>query len=152
MGRKATPHELKILNGNPGKRPMNPSPPKPVGKIGKPPRFLDERGVYWWNEFLKEWALNGLDVSTYAPLLGTLANTMALYEKAAEDLKEHGAYNTHPRTGIRAKHPALTDMIHMATVIKQLCSEAGVTPSSAAKIVTPAGQEASDPLSRLGIA
>ncbi len=39
-GRKPTPSHLKLLAGNPGRRPMNPNEPKPMVKIPPCPRRL----------------------------------------------------------------------------------------------------------------
>jgi P27 family predicted phage terminase small subunit len=48
MGRKAKPNHLKILDGNPGRTPIN-SEPVPCFDMPQPPSFLDAYAVEEWN-------------------------------------------------------------------------------------------------------
>lgn len=49
-GRRPKPTALKILEGNPGKRPLPKDEPKPVGVVKKP-TFLKGKAAKIWKEF-----------------------------------------------------------------------------------------------------
>ena len=47
-GRKPTPTRLKILAGNPGKRPLNSREPQPAQKMPRCPKHLDKAARAEW--------------------------------------------------------------------------------------------------------
>jgi len=47
-GRKPKPTYLKIVAGNPGRRPLNKSEPRPVGTLETPPDWLTEDQKAGW--------------------------------------------------------------------------------------------------------
>lgn len=48
-GRKPTATHLKVVTGNPGKRPLNKSEPKAAGELGSPPAgWTAEQKALWW--------------------------------------------------------------------------------------------------------
>lgn len=51
MGRKPKPLHLKVIAGNPGKRPLpEPGPTPPAGKIERP-TYLQGRAIELWDEY-----------------------------------------------------------------------------------------------------
>ncbi|SPO68124.1 protein of unknown function [Pseudomonas sp. JV241A] len=47
-GRRPTPTELKLVRGNPGKRPINKNEPKPAKRIPSAPGHLSSEGQVAW--------------------------------------------------------------------------------------------------------
>lgn len=68
-GRKPTPTHLKILRGNPGKRPLPKNEIQPGGDVVMP-RFLKGRAAKVWGEYAPELirlkVLTSIDVHTFA--------------------------------------------------------------------------------------
>ena len=52
-GRPATPTRLKLLKGNPGRRPINPREPQPTVGIPSCPRWLDPKAKTLWRHLTK---------------------------------------------------------------------------------------------------
>src|SRR5262249_37411259 len=49
QGRRPKPTHLKLLQGNPGKRPYNANEPKPAPQVPSPPEHLTEVALKEWN-------------------------------------------------------------------------------------------------------
>src|ERR1035438_9842741 len=90
MGRPPTPTALKILNGNPGKRPLNKDEPRL--KVAKPrcPEHLDEVAQREWKRVVR--ILMQMRVLTEADqvMLGIFCQTYSTLIDAQEKLKETG--------------------------------------------------------------
>ncbi len=52
-GRKPTPTALKLLKGNPGKRPLPENEPNPQGEVKKPV-FVKHRATRIWKQYAPE--------------------------------------------------------------------------------------------------
>jgi phage terminase small subunit len=63
-GRPPKPTRLKILNGNPGKRPLNAAEPQPARGVPSCPAWLDDYAKEKWAELAE--LLHGLGVLTLA--------------------------------------------------------------------------------------
>lgn len=74
-GRKPVPTQLKIIRGNPGRRPLNTEEPQPKKEMPACPEFLDEQEKAKWNELCKEL----YDMGTLTKIDGDL---LAMYCKA----------------------------------------------------------------------
>ncbi len=48
-GRKPVPTYLKVIRGNPGKRPLNENEPVPDGALADPPEWMSESQKAGWN-------------------------------------------------------------------------------------------------------
>lgn len=53
-GRKPKPTALKLLTGNPGKRPLHPNEPKPAVGLKRCPKHLKGAAREFWNEWAPE--------------------------------------------------------------------------------------------------
>ena len=90
-GRKPKPTRLKVLTGNPGKRPLNPDEPMPEPAIPDCPPELSPAGQREWSRLVAELAplriLTGLDRAALAAYCGAYA----LWAEATEALQKYGA-------------------------------------------------------------
>ena len=53
-GRKPTPTAIKLLEGNPGKRPLNANEPKPEKKAPSCPKWLEPEAKTEWRRLAKQ--------------------------------------------------------------------------------------------------
>ena len=60
MSGKPTPTALKLLKGNPGKRPLNKLEPRPRLRVPRVPSHLDDAGEVEWYRVVKELKVLGL--------------------------------------------------------------------------------------------
>lgn len=65
-GRKPIPTEIKILEGNPSKRPLNTHEPKPLKKAPPCPKWLEAEAKKEWRRLAK--ALEAMGVLTEADM------------------------------------------------------------------------------------
>lgn len=150
-GRKPTPTHLKLVQGNPGKRALNPYEPKVAPARPEPPDHLGESARQEWErveqEMYRTGILTRLDRATLAAYCQaferwrTAETTLA--EMAARDALTHGLMIRtsngnpiqNPLVGIANK--AMADMVRYA-------AELGITPSARSRIHAEA-QDHQDP-------
>ena len=82
MGRPRKPTVLKILEGNPGRRPLNKSEPQYEAKVAKPDD-LTGMASFWWDRVVPELVRLGLAQSVDLPSLVLLANDYAGWDRAS---------------------------------------------------------------------
>jgi P27 family predicted phage terminase small subunit len=138
-GRKPIPTELKILNGNPGKRPLNDREPRPRSSIPSCPKHLDAEAKVEWRRITKELRavglLTGMDraaLAAYCQSWSRWAKMEALVQRVGEAIldKETGRFYTNPY--LTALNQALRQMLSFA-------SEFGLTPASRTRLSMAAG-------------
>lgn len=150
MGRKAKPQAIKLIEGNRGKRTMNRKAPQFAGTIGAPPSILSKRARELWFEIAAEWESVGIAQRAFRGLLMLTAQTWADYEEHIEKLREDANYPP-GEDGLPRRHPAIKDRQSCINLLRVLFTEAGLTPSSASKIIAPKEAE-DDELAKIGIA
>ena len=82
MGRPRKPTVLKILEGNPGRRPLNKSEPQYEAKVAKPDD-LSGMASEWWDRVVPELVRLGLAQSVDQPSLVILAKDYASWDRAS---------------------------------------------------------------------
>jgi P27 family predicted phage terminase small subunit len=92
-GPKPTPTNLRLLRGNPGKRPINANEPRPERPPAPPdpPDFLDDHARREWGRVAPElWAL-GLLTRVDVAHLAAYCYSYSQWKTAAETLRQIGA-------------------------------------------------------------
>jgi phage terminase small subunit len=79
-GRKPTPTHLKLVRGNPGRRPLNPSEPIPVGSAAKP-KFLKGRAAALWDQYAPELMRLGVLTVVDSHMFAAWCSLAAEFEK-----------------------------------------------------------------------
>lgn len=135
-GRNPKPPELKIVTGNPGKRPV-PKAPRAVGALKEPPATLTDRQREIWDYAI---AHAPLDVvrKTDASVLMVWCVAVDRHEDAATKLSARGSIVRTPRTGVPMQSPYFSIMKQSAELILQCASQLGFTPVARAKLALPA--------------
>jgi len=149
-GRKPKPNALKILEGNPGKR--------PIGEelIKAPPDDFDCPS--WLNRYAKEeWArlapalraqgvLTMLDVNAFA----AYCEAYARWRDAEEHIEKYGATFETP-SGYIQQTPYVAIANKAIKDMQSFCNEFGLTPASRARILAASDSKSSqeDPMEQL---
>lgn len=139
-GRKPVPTKLKVLRGNPGKRPLNASEPKArvLKEVPQPPDFMDEVAkAEWWRMGQELVDMGMLTSSDRAALIGyciSYARVAAIELELSTGREElvlvadKGGEYINPMVNIQSM--ALKQM-------KAYLTEFGMTPSSRTRIKVP---------------
>jgi P27 family predicted phage terminase small subunit len=139
-GRKPLPTDLKVLRGNPGKRPINASEPKPIKKIPRPASWLSKEAKKVWRRTAPILFRLGVLSEADTDALTNLCCAIAEYENAVQELQKN------PRifesaTGYQFPSPWYSIANQAHKQIKALLAEFGMTPSSRSRLKISPEQE-----------
>lgn len=140
-GGKPIPSYLKIVRGNPGRRPLNESEPKPVGNLDVPPDWLTAAQKEGWRYVIQ-----------HAPvgLLKRLDSALLVIWVVAEDLHRQAAESLAKSRSLLARgsmrqivvSPYIAIMNGQALIMLKTASELGFSPVSRTRIHLPASTAA----------
>ncbi len=135
-GRRPKPTRMKVLTGNPGKRPMNKHEPKPEPIVPDCPAELGPVARREWdrlaNELGKLKILTALDRAALAAYCGAYA----LWAEATEAIQKYGTMVKSP-SGYPIQSPYVSIANRQAEIMMRIASEFGFTPASRSRISTP---------------
>lgn len=138
-GRRPKPTAIKVLEGNPGKRPLNENEPQyREANVRVPYGRLPEESRRLWKTLAEPLAELGVLKETDLPAFEMLCLHYAvaragLAEMLADGLGEGIAVSTEGMGGIK-KHPAASVFRDNSIAFKSYLAEFGLTPSSRVKI------------------
>ena len=141
-GRKPIPTRLKVLNGNPGQRPLNEGEPKPALGIPSAPPHLDGEALAEWDRVTAE--LHAIDLLTVAdrPSLACYCVAWARWVQAETELAVEGPVLTAEGTGNSYQNPWLAVANRAMEQVRQFSALFGLDPSSRCRLdVRPQGKE-----------
>jgi len=145
-GRKQTPTALKVVRGNPGKRPLPKNEPKPARSTPKAPSYLSNEAKAHWGRVVKQLAAVGLMTDLDVDALAAYCEVFTRWVDANEKIRRHGAV-VKSRNGF----PTISPFVHVAdkafVQMRALLTEFGMTPSSRT-CVTVAKREEDSPWAR----
>lgn len=147
VGRKPKPTALRILEGNPGKRPLPTGEPKPRLGVGECPDWLSDVAKGKWAELVPELERIGLLTLVDNDALATYCETYAEWRRSVEYLREHGTVYESAR-GIIAR-PEVGISQRARQLMRQYAQEFGLTPSGRVRLATPARQQEADDLDEM---
>jgi len=127
------PTALVLLEGNPGKRPINHAEPQPRLKTPRCPDYLDEEAKNEWKRLVR--ILRHMKLLTEADYisLGNLCQAYSTMIKAQMKLSESGLlFKT--GSGYVQQSPLLGVVNTCMETITRLCREFGLTPSSRSRM------------------
>ena len=125
------PTQLKVLRGNPGKRPINRAEPKPSAPRGLPsaPRGLDKVGRRAWRRVGAELHQLGLLTAIDLDAFEMYCRAVSRYF-AAEVLIEQKGMVIKTRTGYSQPNPAIGIQNRALGTIHRLSLQFGLTPAA----------------------
>lgn len=143
-GRKPTPTNLKVLRGNPGKRPLNKDEPKPPPIAPKCPSHLDKEAKKEWRRIAPELEKLGLLTRIDMAALAAYCQAYGRWIEAESMIRKHGMLVKTPN-GFPVMSPFLTIVNKALDQMKSYLVEFGLSPSSRSRINLPGGEKEVDP-------
>jgi P27 family predicted phage terminase small subunit len=138
MGRTPSPTQLKVLSGNPGKRPIPTNEPKPVAASPDPPAHLQGEALAEWRLLAPELARLGLLTVADRPFLSIFCEAWSAYRVAAAIVAEQGPLVKSAREdGAYVKNPACQVMRDQADVMLRYGSRFGLSPADRVRLAVP---------------
>jgi len=144
QGRKPLPTYLRLLAGNPGKRPLNVNEPKPRASIPRCPVHLNAEAKAEWRRMARR--LHGLGVLTEVDgtAFALYCQAYGRWVQAEQKLSEFGTVIKGPN-GMPVQSPYLSIANRAMDQMRSLLSEFGMTPSSRSRITAwPQSREESE--------
>ena len=152
-GRKPKPTALKILEGNPGKRPLNPHEPiPPKGDLRCPTWLMPEAKKEWKRLASSLEAMGVLTMADLTPFAG-YCQAYARWREAEEFITQQGSIFKTP-SGYVQQIPQVSIAQQNLKIMQSFCSEFGLTPATRARIIAAGGGSSDnglsdDPMERL---
>lgn len=153
-GRPRKPTEIKVLEGNRGKRPLPANEPKPAPVTFeiKPPTWMNKDGKKMWKRLAP--TLQNLRLLTEADLesFSMLCQSWGDYVELVKEIKKNGKYCIYVNKGggeNEIEKPAVKLMHRAHERYKALCSEFGLTPASRTRIEVKPLDKEYDPMEAL---
>ena len=147
-GRKPKPTILKVLDGNPGKRPLNDQEPCPSHGIPDQPDWLDAEAQAEWVRVTAELSDMGLLTLADRAALTAYCTAWSRWVEAEAMVKKFGTIVKSPEKGFPMKSPYLSIADQALETMRKLMVEFGLTPSSRSRIRVPPGGDEVDELDR----
>ena len=132
-GRRPKPTRLKLLTGNPGKRPMNQNEPRPEVNIPECPIELSDVARMEWDRLAGELGKLKLLTSLDRAALGAYCGAYALWAEATEAIQKYGTMVKSP-SGYPIQSPYVSIANRQAELMMRIASEFGFTPASRSRI------------------
>ncbi len=134
MGNRPKPTILKLIQGNPGKRPLNESEPEPPKGIPEMPAYLEAFpiAVSEWEREVK--ILDDMGIMTIADsgILATRCYMAAQIQAISKEIKKKG--RTIKTMMGRKTNPLVTQLTKYITEYRQIGNLLGLDPSGRSKI------------------
>lgn len=147
-GRKPKPTAIKIIEGNPGKRPLNKYEPKPEKKAPRCPSWLEDDAKKEWRRMAKQMehlgTLTEIDMAAFAGY----CEAYARWKEAEEFITRHGAIVKTP-SGYWQQVPQVSIAQTYLKIMNKFCEQFGLTPSSRSRIITDSNEKEDDKMELL---
>lgn len=146
-GRRPTPTALKVLRGNPGRRPINKAEPKPAGPVGDAPDDLEPEARAFWDRVVRELPAG---VLTAADREGLRIAAMRFGEflHCAAAVREQGRVLVirDDKGNVKGvySNPYVSQASAAAREVRAWLVEFGLTPAARSKVSVPEGTGAGD--------
>ena len=142
MSRPPTPTNLRILRGNPSKRPIKPEPqPVAAAEVPPSPEFLTGYAVEEWNRVALELHRLGLLTLVDTPALAVYCYSYGKWCRATEIQAELAESDPVGRgltvttdKGVTVQHPIVAAIRGFARDMAKFAGEFGMSPASRARI------------------
>ena len=132
-GRKPDPTSLKLLKGNPGKRPLNLHEPRPRVRLPQAPSHLGPEAKKEWRRLGRLLVSMGVMTEADAGALALLCTSWARWIEAEEQLRRYGIVIKSP-SGYPIQSPYLSIARQAMAEVRSLLSEFGLTPASRSRV------------------
>ena len=138
-GRPPKPSKLKLLEGNPGRRPINEREPQPTGPLTKPD-FISGDAAREWDRAVAAMP-PGLYTAADAPVIAVYCVAWVLFRNALAQVAKEGM-TAIGSTGQKVAHPGLAIAAKQSEIILKASDRLGMSPVARARLTVgdaPAG-------------
>jgi P27 family predicted phage terminase small subunit len=143
-GRRPKPTHLKLLQGNPGRRPLNAAEPKPPVELPPPPDYLNDTAKQEWNHLGPQLVKLGLLTSIDRSAFAAYCTVYARWVEAEVALRQTGPVVRSP-SGYPMLNPYYTVANQCLSQMRAYLTEFGMSPSSRSRTSVGESQR-NDPL------
>ena len=147
-GRKPKPTALKMLEGNPGGRPLNTKVPKPEKKAPRCPSWLEDEAKKEWKRMAKVLEQMGLLTEMDMAAFAGYCQAYARWKEAEEFLTQHGSMVRTPNGYLQQVPQVSIAQTNMKIMLK-FCEQFGLTPSARSRIVGGENSDEEDEMEKL---
>lgn len=147
-GRKPKPTALKMLEGNPGGRPLNTKGPKPEKKAPRCPSWLEDEAKKEWKRMAKVLEQMGLLTEMDMAAFAGYCQAYARWKEAEEFLTQHGSMVRTPNGYLQQVPQVSIAQTNMKIMLK-FCEQFGLTPSARSRIVGGENVDEEDEMEKL---
>jgi P27 family predicted phage terminase small subunit len=131
-GPRPIPTHLKLVRGNPGKRPINREEPRPVGDLVEAPEWFDDDQRQWWTYAIAN-APAGLLKRLDRDVLVVWVVAAVEHRAAAQKVRQLGQV-TKTRDGNLIQNPFLPVMNRQAQMMLRAAEQLGFSPAARSRI------------------
>lgn len=146
-GRKPKPTQLRLLQGNPGKRPLRENEPRPEGDLFEAPADLPEQAVPFWTRAIAD-APAGLLKNLDQRMLFAWSVAAWLHSEAIAQLSATTLLARAGKDGAIQQNPLLPIVNRQADIMRRMAVEMGFTPTSRSRISIEGAEGEADPFAR----
>ena len=139
-GRPPKPTRMKVLTGNPGKRPLNENEPRPDPVVPDCPPELSPAAQREWARLVGELSSLNMITKLDRAALAAYCGAYAMWAEATLAIQKHGTLVKSP-TGYPLQSPYISIVNRQAEIMMRLASEFGFTPASRSRISVPVNAE-----------
>ena len=132
-GRKPKPAHLKVLEGNPSRRPLNRNEPNPERKIPTCPQHLCPSAKAEWKRLAQQLYVLGVLTPLDRSTLAAYCQAYGRWVEAEQKLKETPALLKMP-SGYVQQNPWLTIANKQLELMHRFMSELGLSPASRSRV------------------
>ena len=150
-GPRPKPTALKLVTGNPGRRPLPKNEPKPRRVAPAPPERLSRGAMVAWGSLCERLGRLGVMTEMDVDALEQLCENIAEVHLLRADLVAHGMFEKITRTNgsvvtvPRAQYTALGDAERR---LRAMLAEFGLTPSARTKVTAAPDEQPADPAAK----
>lgn len=141
MANRPTPTALKLVKGNPGRRPISRREAKPAKKLPAAPAHLDPRARAEWDHIVPELWAAGLLTSVDGAVIAAYCTAYARWAEAEETLAKMrerdgvtGALLIKTKNGNVIQNPLVGTSNRAMLLMMRFAIEFGMTPSARANL------------------
>jgi P27 family predicted phage terminase small subunit len=131
-GRIPEPTALKLLRGNPGRRPINRNEPRPKAQRPTCPSWLAPDAKRVWKQAVADMAVMGTLAACDRETLVVYCEAVVHHRQACEMVDGSGVLIKYRNTFVR--NPVLTVVAASGATIVRIAAELGLTPSSRTRL------------------
>lgn len=139
-GRRPKPTRLKVLTGNPGKRPLNADEPRPEVAVPGCPIELGPIARREWDRMVAQLAPLRILTQLDRAALASYCGAYAMWAEATEAIQKYGTMVKSP-SGYPVQSPYVAIANRQTEIMMRIASEFGFTPASRSRISAPAEHE-----------